>query len=117
MRVGNLDLGRVKFPGRAGEYQRARATAALVRELGDNYAQYHEFLAEQLAAFDGPPQPDDYGTFEAYAAEWSMIQNVVAAEAVLRNCRAFRRDGRRLDAPLPASGRLIDENHRLVRDD
>ena len=114
MRVGMLDLGTVKFPSRAGEHQRAGATAALVRELGDNYGAYHRFLADSLAAVGKPPEPADFETLDDYVRAWQIVQNLVTAEIVLRNCRDYRRTGRGLDRPHDPSTPLLDADNRLV---
>lgn len=104
-------LGNLVLPGRAGELQGQKATASLVRELGDNYPVYHSFLADRLAEL-GRPNPEDYKTFEAFAAAWALREEVVHAEVTLRKCRGFRLEGERLDAP-PKSP-LIDEDDQLV---
>jgi len=114
MRIGIIDLGAVQLPEPAGEHQRAGATAALVRELGDNYGKYHAYLAAELAKIGRPPQIDDYSSAEECIAAWARAQQLVAAEALLRNCRAFRRSNRRLDTPLDTTTPLLDSSYRLV---
>jgi hypothetical protein len=103
----------VVFPGRAGQLQMAGAKAALVVELGDNYPTYHNFLATELAKL-GRPHPKDYPDYDSYITVYAKAQTIVIAEAFLRNCRAYRRDGASLDAPLDTSTPLLDANDRLV---
>jgi hypothetical protein len=114
MELGQLRLGTVKLPGTAGELQRQRATASLVRELGDNYSKYHDALAARLAKL-GRPDPADYDTYEEYAAAWEQVEDILHAEVTLRACRGRRVHGRRLDAG-PRS-RLLDSNDQLMAGD
>jgi hypothetical protein len=113
MQPGQMKLKRLRFPGRAGELQDAGATPALAKELGDNYGRYHGFLSDELAKV-GRPEPRDFDDIEAYMKECAKAQEIVRAEALLRNCRRFRREGRRLDAPLDPEVPLIDDRDRLV---
>jgi hypothetical protein len=114
MQIGPYRLRGVQFPDPAGEHQRRGATASLIRELGDNYSDYHAYLADEIETFNGPPKPADFADFDAYAAAWSRAQALVMAEAFLRNCKAFRRSGRPLDAPLDPTTPLLDHRYRLV---
>jgi hypothetical protein len=114
MELGQLRLGKLELPGAAGQLQRERATASLVRELGDNYSKYHAFLAARLAKL-GRPDPADYETYEAYAAAWGEVEDVIHAELTLRRCRGMRKRRGRLDA-APTSP-LIDEKDRLLPED
>lgn len=114
MDLTQLNLESVEFPGRAGQYQREGRVTALIRELGDNYALYHAFLAAELERFGRRPRPRDYPNAERYLAAWTRIQRIVLAEAMLRNVRAYRRTRRPLDAPLDPSVPLIGEDDRLV---
>ncbi|HEX8743511.1 MAG TPA: hypothetical protein VF712_10280 [Thermoleophilaceae bacterium] len=108
-------LERFEFPGRAGELQAAGAVPAMVRELGDNYAPYHGELAARLAKTGGQPDPGDFGDdFDGYAEACTRVLDVVRAEAFLRRCRSYRRDGTPLDADLSDSPPLVDESQRLV---
>jgi hypothetical protein len=112
MEIGGLRIDRVNFPGRAGELQRQEATASLVRELGDNYGTYHAYLAGELGKV-GRPQRDDFDSMDAYLEAWAVAQDLVRAEVVLRNCRAYRRTGRDLRAPLQFDVPLVRDD-RLV---
>jgi hypothetical protein len=52
---------------------------------------------------------------DAYLDAWAWVQDIVKAEALLRNCFAFRRTGRPLDAPADTSlPPLVDSSHQLV---
>jgi hypothetical protein len=112
--IGLITLRRLRFPGRAGDLQAQGSTASVIRELGDNYETYHEYLRAELAKFPRRPVPEDFVTRQAYYDAWTRVQEIVAAEALLRNCRAFRRDGRPLDAALDPKVPLIDDKDRLV---
>lgn len=118
MQVGLIRLSRLELPGAAGEYQRQGMTAALVTELGDNYEHYHRWLAEQLEPFDHRvPDIDDYSDTSKFVDDWAIIHDVVRAEAVLRVCFLFRRDGRPLNRPLEftrGQTPLIDGEYNLV---
>jgi hypothetical protein len=115
MELGGMTLKRLTFPDPAGSHQRRAATAALVRELADNYDRYHEFLRKELAKFEKLPEPSEYPNMDAYLEAWTLVQDIVKAEAILRNCVAFRETGRPLssaaDTSLPP---LVDSSHRLV---
>ena len=113
MQPGQMKLKRLRLPGRAGELQDAGATPALAKELGDNYRRYHEYLAKELAEV-GRPEPRDFDDIDSYLKECARAQEIVRAEALLRNCVRFRREGRRLDDPLDPDVPLIDEHDRLV---
>ena len=108
-----LKLHHVEFPGRAGELQREGRTTALVRELGQNYGRYHEFLATELERRLPAPTAERYPNADEYFVAWAYIQELVAAEIILRNARGHLRDGRRLDEPPDTSTPLIRDN-RLV---
>lgn len=113
----DFKLNLVEFPEPAGTYQREGRATALVRELGDNYATYHEFLRVRLAAHavDGRrPERSDFPDKKSFYAVYADIQETLRAEVILRSCRSFLLDGRRLDTPYDPSVPLIDENDRLV---
>jgi hypothetical protein len=113
--IGNLPLGTVVFPDRAGELQTIGATAGLINELGTNYARYHDFLAAELRAMEKRPDPDDFDSLEDYLSAWSRIHDIVRAEAILRNCRLFIAEGRSINAPLELSeGPLIGPDDSLL---
>jgi hypothetical protein len=114
MKIANLNIHRLQLPERAGELQRQGATAALVKELGDNYERYHAFLAEIAQRFDGPPDPARYATREEYLDACVLAQDVVRGEAILRVCRDFRRRGAPLDASVNPGSRLYDNDYRLL---
>jgi hypothetical protein len=114
MRVQDLLEHGVAFPGVAGELQRRGAVIDLIRELGDNYELYHEFLAAPLAA-QKRPEPDAFGTFGAYASAWADIHAIVVAEALLRRAAAARQHGRRIDDPPDYDDPpLVDQDDRLL---
>lgn len=105
----------VTFPDPAGALQSEGSTAALVAELGDNYATYHEFLASKLAVIGTAPSPADYpGDRARYMRLWATILCVLSAESVLRSCRAYRIEGRALDAGPDLRVPLLDEHRRLL---
>lgn len=118
MELGSITVKKLTFPGQAGQYQRGGFTPALIRELGDNYSYYHAFLRQELEKVAQRPDPDEYRARddpEGYAQAWAWIQDIVKAEALLRNCRRYRRSGRRLsDALDPNEPPLVDEHDRLV---
>jgi hypothetical protein len=117
MQVGLIRVTKLEFPGAAGEFQRLGLTAALVAELGDNYKRYHDWLAEQLGRFDKAPDVDDYSDTSQFVEDWALIHDVIRAEAMLRVCFLFRRDGRPLNRPLSfTAGQppLLDHEYRLV---
>jgi hypothetical protein len=102
---------RYRFPEPAGSYQAAGEAARLLRELGDNYLRYHEALADEVEAIGSRlPDPRAYeGRVDDWARAAAYRQELVAAEALLRDCALARR------APGVARGRpLVDERHRLV---
>lgn len=120
MRIGPVAIKHYVFPGRAGELQRQGATSELVRELGDNYARYHAALVEAFDAAGGRPHPEDFGDrsqrggSEAYLEAYERARGIVLAEALLRNCSQFRRNGRSVSAPMDPSVPLLDGSDRLV---
>jgi hypothetical protein len=120
MRIGPLPIKNYVFPGRAGELQRQGAIPALVRELGDNYALYHDALVEAFDANGGRPDPSDFddrsqrGGSTAYLEAYERARDIVLAEALIRNCRAFRKSGRSLTDALDTSVPLLDAADRLV---
>jgi hypothetical protein len=115
MRIGQVQIAELEFPGRAGELQRGKATAALVRELGRNYARYHAFLARELDRIDRRPgrKEMDQG-FDVFLAAWDRLNDVLHGEALLRVCRAHELEGGALDAAADMTHPLVDEEHRLV---
>jgi hypothetical protein len=119
MALEHLRLSEIAFPGRAGEHQRAGATASVVRELGDNYRTYNRFLADRLATEiaelgGGLPDPARFDTVESYAKAWGRLELIVYLEVSLRRCRAFRRGEGRLDSAPDATVPLFDDAYRLV---
>jgi len=103
----------VTFPEPAGNLEQAGQVLALVRELGDNYPTYHAFLQRELDEIGGWPDRQAHMSAEGFLAEWALIQDIAKAEHFLRNCRAFRHEGRRLDAPLDTSVPLADPSGAL----
>jgi hypothetical protein len=113
MDIAGIQLRRLTFPGPAGGFQAAGQTASLIRELGDNYAAYHEFLARQMLELGGRPDPLDYDNFEDYAAACARLDEILSAEALIRRCRAFRQLGERLADPADGTP-FVDAEHLLV---
>jgi hypothetical protein len=111
--IPSLPIGDLTFPGKAGDLQRQGMTASLIRELGDNYDAYHDFLEAQFSTLRRP-QPKNFDRVEDYAAAWTRIENIVRAEITLRACRRFRKFGERLDSPVDTP--LIDAQDRLLRE-
>jgi hypothetical protein len=117
MQIGLIPILEIEFPEPAGAYQRDGITASLIRELGDNYARYHGFLADKLADFEKVPEVDDYATSEEYLAQWALIHDILRSEALLRTCRAYRLFGQPLNQPLDfthGETPIVDDQHRLV---
>lgn len=115
MELDHLISNAVEFPGRAGELQRSGATASLVRELGDNYERYHEFLQHRLDELGGDPNPDEYRDDPgAYGRHAHALQRVAISERILRRARAFRREGRALSDPNLDQPPTWDADYRLV---
>ena len=122
MQVNPLTAGCLEFPGRAGELQRDGATAALLRELGDNYARYHAFLRRELDQSGGDPAPRAYrGGVDgigadpaAYGRQAAKLQRIVASEILLRRGWANRQQGRSLNDTLHDFPPPFDADYRLV---
>ncbi len=115
MEIGGLQLRALHFPGAAGEFQKAGATASLVRELGDHYDQYHRFLADRARRLGGRPEPEAAeGNFAAYTQACDETRDIVVAEMMLRRCRAYRQLGRSLKDPPDTEIPLYDSSYRLV---
>jgi hypothetical protein len=117
MQIGMIPILEVEFPEPAGTYQRDGMTVSLVRELGDNYGRYHDFLADKLASFDKIPEVSDYATSEEYLEQWALIHDILRAEAALRTCRAFRLFGQPLNQPpdfTHGETPIVDDQYRLV---
>jgi hypothetical protein len=113
MDIAGIQLGDFRFNGIAGDLQARGSTASLIRELGDNYAQYHAPLAREFAVTGGRPDPADFDDVGAYMAACASVDRLLAAEALLRRCRGFRKLGRKL-ADDPGSLPYVDGRHRLV---
>lgn len=114
--IAGTEFKYLRFRGRAGELQRQGAGAALIRELGDNYAAYHADLADELARRGwAEPAPDDFRRDPAgYARAFQELQEILFAEALLRRARAYRHFGTPLDAAAPAAQPLVDARSRLI---
>jgi hypothetical protein len=112
MEIGDIKVKKLRFPGRAGEHQAAGETGALVRELGDNYDTYHQFLKQQWNP--RMPRPQDYERAEDYFDAWTTVHELAAAEALIRVCRAHRKLGHALGESLDTKVPLIDRDDNLV---
>jgi hypothetical protein len=111
---GTIGLAAYRFRGRAGELQDREATAALVAELGRNYALYHEQLEQDFGALGPRPEPQRYKTLEDFRAAWSKFEEIVRAEVILRNCRQYLETGRNLGAAVDLSVPLVNARDELV---
>jgi hypothetical protein len=115
MQIANVYLSKFVFPGTGGELQQNGGTAELVRELGGNYARYHEFLRQEIDLADRFPERNNYDSMDSYLEAWAHLQDLVKAEALLRNCRAHLMHGRALDAAIdPTLSPLVDNDRRLL---
>jgi hypothetical protein len=114
--VGDLVIYGLEFPDPAGALQREKATASLIREVGDNYGRYHAFLSAKLSEHGGRPDPEAYEKrIDDYLLACQEVRDVLVAEMLLRRCRVFRKLGGSLDTPLSFQETpLVDEWHRLV---
>lgn len=113
MEIAGIQLRQLTFPDPAGRFQIEGQTASLVRELGDNYGAYHEFLERQMLDLGGRPDPADYKRFEDYAAVCTRLDEILSAEGLIRRCRALRQLGGRL-GDLPDGTPFVDKDHLLV---
>jgi hypothetical protein len=113
MDLGTLNIGSLRWPGRAGKLQDERSTAALMAELGDNYASYNEWLAREANAIGSRPDPTAYDDPDDYARACAHVRDILAAEILLRQARGFRQLGRSL-RDRDRSAPLVDGAHRLV---
>jgi hypothetical protein len=109
-----LNAKYVRLPGRAGEFQQSGSMGQLVREVGDNYGQYHAHLNGMMAAARGRLRPEDHDDRESFLQAYALAQEVVLMEAFLRNARVSRRSGTPLDAGLDLGTPLLDSENRLV---
>ena len=113
--IDYLKANCVDFPDRAGELQRAGATAGLIRELGDNYSRYHQALQERLETLGGDANPADFPDDPAsYGRLANALQRIATTEVLLRRARAHRKQGHPLNAQLKGAPPLWDADHRLV---
>jgi hypothetical protein len=114
--ASQIRLGRYRFPGRAGALQAYGAAAPLLAELGENYAAYHEHVADELERHGGFPDPRRFaGDFDGYAAAMDYAVDLVRAEQLLRIAHAWREEGVEPGEPRASAGvPLLDERHRLV---
>jgi hypothetical protein len=113
--IGALRLKRIEFPGAASELQSIGATAALMRELGDNYPVYNQYLAKRMLDLGGRPDPVDYpNDFAGYTDACDETWETLVAEALIRRCRANRLFGDSLAQTASPDTPLVDDRHRLV---
>jgi hypothetical protein len=106
----DFPLRHVRFPDPAGGMQDAGRIAELIRELGDNYDHYHEYLAAEVERCgSGPPDPLQWrGRYEEFCKRGAYANELFVAESMLRAFAAHRGASDMLDgAPL------ADERHRL----
>lgn len=111
MQLDGWPTGRLRFQGRAAELLRQGAVASATRELGENYAAYHAYLAEEFAKWGGPPDPGPYGDdFTRYMEDCTLVADLIRSEALLRRTRHYRLSGRALDqlAPLDDPPLVLD---------
>lgn len=111
MNITALTLKELELPGEAGRLYRAGAIPSLVRELGDNYQRYHDFLAAELEQGPKRPDPDDYSSIDDYLVACRRVQEIVLSESFLRSCVEYRR-GRPFARVRSVA--LIDDSDRLV---
>jgi hypothetical protein len=108
MTLPERNLPKVSWPARAGELQRSADVSGLGQELGENYDQYHLFLAKELSEIGGAPVPEDYrGRFTLYIETWARVQEILRAEQMLRTCRSQKAGVETDHAPL------VDSDYRL----
>lgn len=114
--AGFPKIRKTAFPGEAGRFQRAGDLAALVQELGGNYAKYHDFLAGALVEYGGRPTKERHGDRDAYVEAWARVQDLVRAEIILRSCFDHVTSGRPLDqVPDPRHGVVVTPDDRIAR--
>lgn len=113
MLIGQLQLT-YHFSGNAGRAQDGGMTAALVRELGDNYGLYHDELVAALADVGGRPDRTRFGSKRSFVDAWARVQSIVEGEAVLRLCAGYRRYGKPLNGSLLSEVPLVDSSDHLV---
>jgi hypothetical protein len=111
----NLKLAHYRFEGRAGALQARGAMASMLAELGDNYATYHDQIADELERIGGRPDPKDFaGDYAGYCVALDTMVDLLRAERILRMARAWREDGIPLGESVDVDLPLVDERHRLV---
>ena len=112
-------LRRIRFPGRAGELQNAgtpEAREELPKELGRNYAQYHQFLSRELERALPRPTRQTHPDIDDFARDWQRLQDLVVAEYVLRACFDHVHDGASLDRPPgPEHGPAVGPGDTLAK--
>jgi len=105
------------FGGRAGELNRAGASASLIAELGDNYATYHAEIEADWKRLGGLPDPKAFRGLDGlveYSHAYARMQHLAYAEIFLRRAYGHRRLGRRI-ADAPSFGPdLVDESGALT---
>ncbi|HEV2756941.1 MAG TPA: hypothetical protein VG318_14330 [Actinomycetota bacterium] len=114
MNVAFPEFKLIRFPGEAGRLQEAGMSAALVRELGDHYERYHDFLADRLRSLGAVPVIADYDSSDAYLADWQLIHEVLIAESMLRACRRHRLESEPLSFAWDGLVPLVDEDYGLI---
>ena len=89
---------RHRFPGAAGRLQDADEKLGLIRELGDNYATYHDALRQAWADGGKRPDPADYeGRFAEFQAANQAQNEILEAERALRLCTLLRQGSKKYD--------------------
>jgi len=120
MEILGFEIHELPFgPGAVADAQAKRLSTVVVRELEDNHRMYHDRLAQQLEEAGRPEvreirsYAEGVEAWPAYAAAWQRIETIVAAEAVLRACYAYRQEGARLGDP-PRQATPLVSGDRLV---
>jgi len=104
------------FTGRARELQAAGQAEQMLRELGSNYTVYHADLVERLRVLGGRPQASDFDSVEAFQDAFTVAQQIVRIEALLRAARQAVQAGVPVDYAYTGSVPLVDGDDRLVEE-
>ena len=66
-----------------------------------------------MRRYGGRPSPSDFDNKDEFFAAWTYLHEVVKAEALIRNCMAYRRSGRDLGAAVDPTVPLVDKDDQL----